>query len=187
MDDQIYVKELEAYNLRMIKAEEQIHALQNQIAQLKKEAIYDPETALFSNAYFGARLSEEIVRSERYRHFLSLILIHVELKNNRSTQQITRELMNIGREMTTGLTRRTDIVALYSKRQMIIVLPETDPRGAHNLIMRYQAMFPNNGRRLTYGVLTYPIDASNIELVLNRLQDLSEDLFRGETQNQLAG
>jgi hypothetical protein len=67
---------------------------------------------------------------------------------------------------------------------MVIMLPETDPRGAHILIQRYQAMFPNNSRRLTYAVLTYPNDATNTELVLNRLQELSEDLFRGNVRPQ---
>ena len=33
-------------------------------------------------------------------------------------------------------------MALYRKRQMIIMLPETDPRGAQTLLLRYQAMFP---------------------------------------------
>lgn len=186
MNEDAFTRELSVYNHRLREYEEQIAQLQDEVQRLKIEAIHDNETSLFSTSYFLTRLNEEIVRSERYRHFLSLILIHVELKNTQSTQQMNRELRKIGLELMAGLSRRTDIIALYRKRQMVIMLPETDPRGAATLVQRYQAMFPNNGRKLSYLVLTYPNDASNIELVLNRLQDLSENLFRGTTAELLA-
>jgi len=179
MDEQSFMKELMDYDLKLRQSEEQIADLQDKMRGLQYEAIHDPDTQLYSNAYFHSRLNEEIIRSERYRHFLSLILIHVELENSHSTQQVTQEIKRIGLEMMTGLTRRTDIVTHYRRRQIVIMLPETDPRGVGVLLQRYQATFPNNGRRLTYAVLTYPNGASNIELILNRLQDLSEDLFRG--------
>jgi GGDEF domain-containing protein len=178
MENPLLTQELAVYNRKLRENEEQIELLKEELGRLRHETIRDPETSLYSPAYFHARLSEEIVRSERYRHFFSLILVHLDLQNNQSSQQIARELKTIGRELMMGLTRRTDIVALYRRRQMVIMLPETDPRGANLLIQRYQAMFPDSGRRMRYSVLTYPNDASNIELVLNRLQDLSEDLFR---------
>jgi two-component system cell cycle response regulator len=179
MNEETFTRELAVYNTRLRDYEEQMVQLQDEVERLRHESIHDPDTTLFSNAYFHSRLQEEIIRSERYRHFLSLILVHVETTNHYSTQQINRELRKIGLELAAGLARRTDIVALYRKRQMVIMLPETDPRGAGTLVQRYQAMFPNNGRRMSYMGLTYPNDASNIELVLTRLQEMSENLFRG--------
>jgi GGDEF domain-containing protein len=178
MENSQLSQELASYNLKLRENEEQIEILKEELQFLRHEVIHDPETNLYSPAYFHARLNEEIVRSERYRHFFSLVLAHLDLHANLSSQQVTRDLKSIGREMVLGLTRRTDIVALYRRHQMVIMLPETDLRGANLLIQRYQAAFPDNGRRLRYSVLTYPNDASNIELVLGRLQDLSEDLFR---------
>ena len=151
---------------------------------LQTESIHDPDTGIFSSAYFHARLKEEIVRSERYRHFLSLILIHVEMRDHRSTQQITREIARIGQDLMSGLTRRNDVVALYTKRQMVLMLPETDPRGARLLIHRFLATFPNNGRRMSYAVISYPNDATHLELILSQLQERSENLFRGQPQFQ---
>ena len=179
MDEQTFVKELEMYNQKLRESEELIARLQKEMQAFAKEAIHDRETALYSHAYFQARLGEEVVRSERYRHFLSLILVHVNLKNSNSTGQVTRELRKIGRQLAGGLTRRTDTIALYRKRQMVIMLPETDNHGAHKLILRFQATFPCNGRRMSYTTMTYPNDASNIELVLTLLQHNSESLFRG--------
>jgi GGDEF domain-containing protein len=179
MDEQVFIRELSVYDKRLRESEELIAHLQGELQFMQNEVIFDPETRLHSPSYFHVRLQEEIVRSERYRHFLSLILLHVDIKNNQSTHQVTREIRQIGAELMAGLTRRTDIVALYRKRQMIIMLPETDPRGACTLLLRYQAMFPNNGRRLTYSILSYPNDASNMEMILGKLQEMSEDLFRG--------
>ena len=180
MDDRAPEKELLEARDRLQEREREMSALQEELQRLQKEVIFDPETALHSSAYFHARLKEEVVRSERYRHFLSLILVHVELKDRQSTQQITREVSRIGRELMGGITRRNDIVALYTKRQMVVMLPETDPRGARLLVHRIQSSFPSNGRRMSYGVISYPNDATNIELVFNRLHNLSENLFRGE-------
>ena len=186
MDEKTFVRELSNYNERLREAEEQIVRLQDQLHRTNREAIHDRETTLLSTAYFHTRLQEELVRSERYRHFLSLILVHLDFQDKRSTAHITQELKRTGGEMTSGLTRRTDIVALYRRCQMVIILPETDERGADILIQRYRAMFPDNHRLLTYSALTYPRDASNIELVLNRLQDLSEILFRGSAAHFLS-
>lgn len=178
MDEQAFVKELAVYDKRLRESEEVSARLLDQIQQLQSESIFDPETRIHSPSYFHTRLQEEIGRSERYRHFLSLILVHISIKNNQSTHQVSREIRQVGAELMMGLTRRSDVVALYRRRQMIILLPETDPRGAETLVLRYQAMFPSNGRRLSYAVLNYPNDASNLEMALNRLQELSEDLFR---------
>jgi GGDEF domain-containing protein len=169
---------LSEYQSKLQFCEQQIDTLQGELQRLRNESIHDEETHLFSSAYFYARLQEEILRSERYRHFFSLVLLHVDFNDNYSPPQITHELQRIGRELTLGLSRRTDIVAMYRKRQMILMLPETDPRGVTILLQRCQAMFPSNGSRLVCSALTYPNDASNIELVLNRLQELSEKMFR---------
>ncbi|MEN6624803.1 MAG: diguanylate cyclase [Candidatus Sumerlaeia bacterium] len=182
MDNIEYNRELSSTKARVAELEQQNTKLISQLQRLYPEAIHDPETNIFSNAYFHTRLKEEIVRSERYRHYLSLILIHVELKDRQSTQQITREISRIGRELMSGLTRRNDVVALYSKRQMIVMLPETDPRGAVLLMNRFMSTFPNNGRRLTYSILSYPNDATNIEMILNQIHERSENLFRGHTE-----
>ena len=163
---------------QMRESREALEQLRLELEETRSDTIHDQATALYSTAYFHTRLQEEILRSERYRHFLSLILIHVELRHADSTQQISHALRQIGTELMSGLTRRTDIVALFRKLQIIIMLPETDTRGARLLVKRYETMFPNNGRRLSYSILTYPKDASNIELVLTRLQELSENLFR---------
>ncbi|MCL5270116.1 MAG: GGDEF domain-containing protein [bacterium] len=183
MDENAPNRQLALVEEQLRVTRDQIVRMQQDIEVMEKEAIHDRFTRLYSQAYFQTRLNEEIVRSERYRHFLSLILIHVDFTSHHSTQQYQRELKQIGDDLMAGLTRRTDIVAVYGKRQIVIMLPETDPVGARTLVERYRATFPTNGRRLSYSVLSYPNDASNIEMVVARMRDLSEDLFRGTTRH----
>lgn len=171
----------EALVRRLREYEEQSARMQELLNAARHEAIHDLDTGLYSNSYFHNRLGEEIIRSERYRHFLSLILVHVNVRNAQSSTQVAQEIKRIGVQLSLGLTRRTDIVALYRRRQMIVILPETDARGAQCLIDRYQQIFPDNGRELRYHTLTFPNDATNIEMVLERLQSMSEDLFRGRS------
>ncbi len=174
---------------RLNDLEHEIEVLQDRLKQLKTDAIHDQETGLYSNDYFHARLKEEIMRSERYRHFFSLILIHIRIRYSRSVNDLNEEIRKICMELQDGLMRRTDIVAFYQDRQVVLMLPETDPKGVEQLLARFQAMFPNemNGRFLTNRVLTYPRDASNIELALGRLHDASQDLLRGDTSIDLYG
>lgn len=178
LDNALFVKELARYDQKLRENEEQIARLQSELQRLQGEVIRDRETNLFSLAYFHSRLAEEITRSERYRHFFSLVLIHVELTGHHSTQQLTLELKRIGQELMLGVTRRTDIITLYRRRQLVIMLPETDTKGANLLLARYQAMYPSQGRRLSHSILTYPNDAANMDLILGRLQEMSENLFR---------
>ena len=184
MDERLIPRRVEEARERQLDSEQYIRRLEQEMQRLQKEAIHDRETALFTSAYFHARLQEEIVRSERYRHFLSLVLVHLELNYSHSTHQLNQELGRLGHEMMTGMTRRSDTVALYRRQQMIIMLPETDGRGAAQLLERYRMTFPSNGRALTFSVVTFPRDASNLEMVLNRLQEASDDLYRRSGSDQ---
>ena len=66
-------RELSLYDKRLRENEELIAKLQDDLSYLQNEVIFDPETRIYSPSYFHVRLQEEIVRSERYRHFLSLV------------------------------------------------------------------------------------------------------------------
>lgn len=183
MNNTALYKELAECNEKLRAYEEELAKLNQRVTSLKRDTIRDRTSNLYSNAYFYTRLVEEILRSERYRHFLSLILIHLNPGSDQTTRQMTRELRKIGAEITESLTRRTDIVATYRQRQLIVMLPETDPHGAEVLVQRYQSSFPDNGRQLDYSVLTYPNDATNIELMLARLQENSDRLIRDSATN----
>lgn len=179
-------KELERYNRELREREETIYSLSEKLSDLKErlvriegDSIIDPRTELFSSAFFHTRLKEEVIRSERYRHFLSIILIHLDPDSTFSTQHVTEEIKSFGREVTDGLTRRTDILTHFRKRQIAVILPETDRGGAQFVADRYLTIFPTHNHRLKRGVISFPEDASNNEMLLMLLDELSNNLARG--------
>lgn len=180
--DEAFPNELADYAARISALEDKLARQREDLQKLRQEVIFDVETTLYSPAYFQNRLREEVLRAERYRHFLSLILIHVETANFTSTQEINREMRKVGLELMAGFLRRTDIIAVFAKRQVVVLLPETDARGLENLMQRCQSMPKSQGHKLTSLALTYPNDASNTEMALEKLRRMSENLYRGTEQ-----
>lgn len=171
--------ELEQYDRELREKEELIYFLKRNLQQIEKEVITDRRSGLFSSSFFHARLKEEIARSERYRHFLSLILIRIEPAEKDSTQNRLESLRRIGRQISLCLIRKSDVLAAFRQGQIVIILPETDPDGARAVMQRYLSITPAGSEKIDYATLSYPEDASNIELVLNLLEEHSDRLNRG--------
>lgn len=146
---------------------------------LRGEAMIDPQTGLYSLAFFYTRLREEIIRSERYRNFLSVILVGIAVPPADSTRQINQIMKSFYEMAQVGTNRRTDVLARFSKHQIAVILPETDPQGAEILASRYDAMAPNLEGYLATGVVSYPHEATNLELFTARLESLADSLQPG--------
>lgn len=144
----------------------------------------DLHTGLFSTPFFFKRLGEEILRAERYRHFLSVILIHSHPDSTRSAGQGAGELRQIGKSLTGILSRRTDFQALFGRKQIAVLLPETDRDGAASVLERFHGHLNGANSRLTYGTLSFPEDASNLKGLYRQLETLSETLIRGAGAGQ---
>ncbi len=96
--------------------------------RLYSEAIVDNTTKVFNQNYFLMRLREEIARSKRYGHPISLMFLDVDTsceQQNRVDPQMQELLLKgLGLLLKTKV-RNVDILALYKKRQFAVILPET--------------------------------------------------------------
>lgn len=176
--DQKLFEQLSLYNTELRQKDEQIYFLKQDLQRLEKDAIIDPRTELYSTAFFYARLKEEVARSERYRHFFSVVIAHVEPSPADSTGNVTQAIRVIGREIGMTLTRQTDIIATLGRTQLVILLTETDRSGADALLSRIKSLNDPRDRPVYYGVLAFPEDASNVEMVLAQLEEISNRLER---------
>lgn len=170
--------EIGRYDRLLRQGEERIYHLERKVRLLESEQMIDPATGLYTAAFFHERLKQEFVRSERYRHFLSVLLLHFDSGNGHSTQSIHQEIRLFGREVLDGSVRRSDVLALYRKRQVAIILPEIDREGAETVSERYRSMFPCFRDRLYHGTIGYPEDVTSLEALLDRLGEVSENLAR---------
>ena len=96
--------------------------------RLYSEAIVDNTTKVFNQNYFLMRLREEIARSKRYGHPISLMFLDVDTIGTQVNEldSYMQELLLKGLGLLLkNQVRNVDILALYKKRQFAIILLET--------------------------------------------------------------
>jgi len=126
------------------KAEEQIHKL---IGQLEIErdlaqsnALTDSMTGLYNRRYFDNALRNEFSRHKRLGSHLSLIMVDVDhfKKFNDHYGHLEGDdcLRQIARILKVVVERAPDIVARYGGEEFVVILPNTNSRGAAILAER---------------------------------------------------
>ena len=102
----------------------------------------DPLTGLLNEKAVMQRLAAEVSRSRRYRNPLSLLMIHVidavETDNALELTSTEAPLRQIGQLLTDRL-RWVDIAGRWSHGDILLVLPETNLRGATHLAEKLYA------------------------------------------------
>ncbi|MGA2192584.1 MAG: diguanylate cyclase [Nitrospirota bacterium] len=102
--------------------------LHSRVEGLRKVLIKDPLTGLLNRRYFSERLTDELERSKRYGHRLSLMVIEVEdfeaYRERHGYYAGEEALVKIAGILGSSL-RANDILARYGDRHFALVLPET--------------------------------------------------------------
>ena len=97
-------------------------------ADLYNMAIRDGMTRLYINKYFRERLEEELKRSSRYGHPLSLILLdidHFKTFNDTYGHQAGDMVLKEVAKIIQGTSRSMDIPCRYGGEEFAVILPET--------------------------------------------------------------
>ena len=127
---------------RVIRERSLINDRDKMIERLKKQSIRDPLTELYNSRHFYARLEDEIQRSERYVHPLSLIFIDIDsfkAVNDTYGHMIgDQALLLIARKMQTSL-RSQDTAYRFAGDEFTIILPETTADNAKFVADRIKA------------------------------------------------
>jgi diguanylate cyclase (GGDEF)-like protein len=113
---------------RVIRERSLINERDKMIERLKKLSIRDPLTELYNSRHFYAQLDDEIHRSERYLHPLSLIFIdidHFKAINDTYGHMVgDQALLLIATKIQTSL-RSQDTAYRFAGDEFTIILPET--------------------------------------------------------------
>jgi diguanylate cyclase (GGDEF)-like protein len=103
-------------------------------------SITDPLTGSYNRGYLTEHLPQEIKRTRRYGHHLSLVLCDIDyFKKVNDTyghqvgDQVLKEFVRCVRK---SIRDNVDWVARYGGEEFLIVVPETDTRGASHLAER---------------------------------------------------
>ena len=127
---------------RVIRERALINERDKMIERLKKLSIQDPLTELFNSRHFYAQLGDEIQRSERYLHPLSLIFIdidHFKAINDTYGHMVgDQALLLIAKKMQASL-RSQDTAYRFAGDEFTIILPETTSDNAKFVADRIKA------------------------------------------------
>jgi len=170
---------------RLLEALAQQAAMAVEHARLYELAITDGLTKLFIHRYFQARLEEEIVRAKRYHTACSLILFDIDhfkkFNDTYGHQQGDIVLIEVAKLMKLTVRDTVDIPARYGGEEFVIILPETDAKGALLVAERLRKTieaydFPGQEQALkvtvSLGVSTFP-DHASTKSVLVKKADLA--------------
>jgi diguanylate cyclase (GGDEF)-like protein len=165
-------------NARRIVTLEQ--ALRRALDQKRQLANTDALTGAYSRRYLERQLSLELERTRRFNHPLSVLLVdidHFKRINDRYGHAIGDEVLrSTYRRMHELLPRACDWIARYGGEEFLIVLTDTDLRGAEIVAQRLVSGMAETAVETSSGAIAVTLSIGGAEAA----QMLSSELnFRG--------
>ena len=163
--------------------------------ETEKMALVDPLTGIFNRRYFDFSLKKELKRALRYDKDFSLIMIDIDdfknvndIKGHLFGDKVLKELSF----MLMDLSREEDIVSRYGGEEFMIILPETNAKGAKDFCERIRQrlhaddFFNSNAITVSGGIASYPYGGrASVELIQNADTALYEAKFSGKDRFHL--
>jgi diguanylate cyclase (GGDEF)-like protein len=148
-------------------------AVQNSryVERVKMMALRDGLTGLFNRRYFEEKVSEEITRSLRYGHPLSMLMIdldHFKLVNDEFGHLLGDEVLRQASTIFTRQLRKVDSICRYGGEEFAIILPDTNLAAAISVGEKLRRAieahhFPGVSRPVTIsvGVAIFPSNGTD--------------------------
>ena len=169
----------------------------NASERLKKLTITDSLTGLLNRRYLYERLKDEVARSERHGHVLSLLMLDLDgfkycndtfghLFGDRTLKAVAETFLNTVRSM--------DVVARVGGDEFMVILPETSESMAKDIAERMrdniakQVVLPEDAASpvactltASIGIVCYPNHGKTLELLL---EHVDKALYRAKNRGK---
>ncbi|MFH0726046.1 MAG: sensor domain-containing diguanylate cyclase [Pseudomonadota bacterium] len=114
-------------------------------------AYHDPLTGLLNRRVMESILEREYLRGKRYSSPLSAVFIDLDkfkAVNDSLGHNAGDELLQHTAKTLTQLVRNSDVVSRFAGDEFVIILPETGPQKAKNMMDRIRSHFKENPLRM---------------------------------------
>lgn len=159
--------------------QERTQALQDANARLERLAVTDGLTGVFNHRRFQEQLQAELLRSERHKRPMGLLMVDVDFfkkVNDTMGHPAGDELLRRLAEVLSEDLRQTDMIARYGGEEFAVLLPETTKSEAMQVAERMRVAVEekiNDGKMtwptkvtVSIGVGSFPEDGKAAEQVL---------------------
>lgn len=109
------------------------------VTDLQERGMIDSTANCYTSKFIAKRTSEELKRVDRYHHPLSLVLFdldHFKTVNLRFGYEFGNHVLKSISEAIRGQIRECDALGRYGEDSFLLVLPETDTKGARRVASR---------------------------------------------------
>jgi diguanylate cyclase (GGDEF)-like protein len=168
------------------------------LQRVQELTIRDDLTTLYNSRYLHLMLESEMERSRRYGLHFGMIffdLDHFKLVNDKHGHIIGSKVLRETAEVIRLELRKPDIPIRYGGDEFVVLLPETDKKGAYKVTARIRESLNSHvflkeeglSIRLTasFGIASFPEDTDNT-LDLVRLSDRAMYKIKETTRDGIA-
>lgn len=126
--------------IRILKLEQSLKSANEEIRLL---SITDPLTGCFNRTYLGERFPQELSRSQRYSHALSVVITDIDhfkkVNDTYGHQAGDLVLKNFAKCVMDQIREKVDWAVRYGGEEFLIVLPETGCAGVQSMAERLRS------------------------------------------------
>ena len=169
--------------------------------EVRALSIRDPLTGIFNRVYLTERLPQELKRSQRYGHPLSVIMCDIDhfkdvndQHGHRAGDQILKDFVN---RIAGSIRIDVDWIARYGGEEFLIVLPETDLPSSYIVAERLRRLvaetpfhLKDGEHRITasFGVTSYRPVLQAERITLDQLMEQADEfLYQAKREGRNAG
>ena len=166
-------------------------ALRERNEELKELSITDGLTGLYNRTYLPELLAKEQARSRRHKHPFSILMVdidHFKRFNDAHGHQAGDDLLRSVAGLLRDFIRRCDVAVRYGGEEFLILLTETDSKGAVCFAEKLRSAIEGMPRKtvtVSIGAASFPEHGDDMESII-READAALYRCKRKGRNQVA-